>query len=77
MSTADQSAIADEEFEVEFLSPDEARRFFDQQARYWFGISGEEFMRRYHAGEYRDQEDAEAGVRDLEAMFGFYGVDPA
>jgi len=30
----------------------EAREFFDGQARAWLGMSGEEFMRAWDAGEF-------------------------
>jgi hypothetical protein len=36
---------------VRFLDDDEARQQFDHQARRLMGISGEEFLRRYTAGE--------------------------
>lgn len=37
------------------LSDDEeARALFDRQARKFLGISGEEFLRRYDAGEFRE-----------------------
>jgi hypothetical protein len=37
---------------VRFLDDDEAREHFDRQARRLLGISGDEFLRRYDAGEY-------------------------
>jgi hypothetical protein len=33
------------------MTPDEAAALLDQEARRYFGISGEEFRRRYKAGE--------------------------
>ena len=33
------------------LTEDEARAIFDREAQEWFGISGEEWIHRYHAGE--------------------------
>jgi hypothetical protein len=42
---------------VRFLNDDDARRFFDAQARRLLGISGDEFLRRYDAGEFRDVTD--------------------
>ena len=39
---------------VEDLSDDEACTLFDRQARKFLGISGEEFLRRYDAGEFRE-----------------------
>lgn len=38
---------------VEILTREEGRAFFDRQARKYLGISGEEFLRRYDAGEFR------------------------
>jgi hypothetical protein len=36
------------------LTRDEGRALLDRQARRELGISGEEFLRRYKAGEYAD-----------------------
>ncbi|HEX9701071.1 MAG TPA: hypothetical protein VGD06_16585 [Acidobacteriota bacterium] len=36
----------------EILSRADGRELFDRKAREWLGISGEEFVRRYDAGEY-------------------------
>jgi hypothetical protein len=35
------------------LPPDDARALFDRQARNLVGMSGEEFLRRWDAGEYQ------------------------
>ncbi len=40
-----------------WLSPEEERVFFDRQARALLGISGDEFRRRYTAGEYAEVID--------------------
>ena len=37
---------------IRFLDDDEAREQFDREARRLLGISGDEFLRRYDAGEY-------------------------
>ena len=37
---------------IEFVSIEEGRRIFDRRARMELGISGEEFLRRWDAGEY-------------------------
>lgn len=42
----------DDEGGVRFLDDDESREHFDRQAWRLLGISGEEFLRRYDAGEY-------------------------
>ena len=56
--------------EVELLPPvvelnlEESRAFFDEKARQLLGISGEEFLRRWNAGEYVEIAD-EPGNSDL------------
>ena len=45
--------------EVVWVSPEEGRRMFDEAAREWAGMSGEEFIRRYEAGEYADMVESE------------------
>jgi hypothetical protein len=45
------------ENEIRWLSPAEAKALFDAQARKLLGISGEEFLRRWDAGEYDAIED--------------------
>ena len=42
---------------IRWLSREEGRQFFDEQARQRLGISGAEFLRRLDAGEYRDIPD--------------------
>lgn len=42
---------------VEFIDDDEAWRIFDEQARATLGLSGEEFARKWDAGEYRQSTD--------------------
>jgi hypothetical protein len=39
---------------VQFVTPEEGRAYFDEQARELLGISGAEFVRRHDAGEYDD-----------------------
>jgi hypothetical protein len=39
------------------LTRDEAREMLDREAGRLLGVSGEEFVRRWYAGEYRDCED--------------------
>ena len=43
------------------LSDEEARTVFDEAARYELGISGEEFLRRWDAGEFRPVPDTPDG----------------
>ena len=55
------------------LSLDEGRRLFDHQARQTLGISGDEFLRRWDAGEYRVTSDREEGrkARSLALLLPF------
>lgn len=43
---------------IEFATPEEGRALFDHQAQKLLNISGEEFLRRWDAGEYREIADA-------------------
>ena len=48
------------------MTPEERRAVFDRQARRRLGISGEEFLRRWNAGEYEHTADlGEPGVMDV------------
>lgn len=42
-----------------YLSAEEARKIFDEQAQRNFGINGDEFMRKWKAGEFDDQDTPE------------------
>src|SRR5687767_13653234 len=42
----------------QYATPDEGRELFDYQARKLLNISGEDFLRRWDAGEYREIADA-------------------
>lgn len=42
---------------IDLLTPEEARALFDRRARQLLRISGEEFLRRWDAGEYRPVRD--------------------
>lgn len=53
MSTAAERANG----RLRWLSPEEGRRFFDEQAHKLLGVSGEEFLRRWDAGEYDSTAD--------------------
>ena len=46
---------------VKFITPEEARELFDRRARMELGISGEEFLRRWDAGEYDSIPDTPDG----------------
>lgn len=47
----------EDEASVRFFTEAEARAFFEQEVQRLLGISGEEFFRRWDAGEYRDTPD--------------------
>lgn len=40
--------------EIKWVTPEEGRELFDEQARRLMGMSGEEFLRRWDDGEFRD-----------------------
>ena len=42
---------------VRDLSPEESRAFFDAKAQELLGISGDEFARRWNAGDYDETAD--------------------
>jgi hypothetical protein len=46
-----------EQSQIRFLDDDESHAFFDAQARRLLNMSGEEFLRRYDAGEYAAEMD--------------------
>ena len=58
---------------VQFISAAEARELFDYQARKLVGMSGEEFLRRWDEGEFRDLFDkrGHAELTHLVMMMGF------
>lgn len=58
---------------IRFLIEEESREYFDRQARRLLGIGGDEYLRRYDAGEYnRPLEDRELrGVMKLRKMENF------
>lgn len=43
---------------IRYATPEEGRELFDYQARELLGLSGDEFLRRWDAGEYQDIADA-------------------
>ena len=54
------------------LTPEEGRAAFDAAARKWMGISGEEFIRRWDAGEYKEIADKD-GYRHIMQLAGLIG----
>lgn len=57
MSTS-RPSVDTENGRVRILSKEEGRRLFDEEARRTLGISGDEFIRRYDAGEFDDPDDS-------------------
>jgi hypothetical protein len=58
--TAPKLPDGDQAPDVRELSEAEGWEFLDQSARYHLGISGEEFVRRWQAGEYPDPDGTPA-----------------
>ncbi len=50
------------------LPPEQGRARFDHEARQVIGISGEEFLRRWDAGEYRNLPDTPEGWRIMDVV---------
>ncbi len=53
---------------IDLLTPEEARELFDRRARQLLRISGEEFLRRWDAGEYRPVRDDAEGRKSGELV---------
>ncbi len=58
---------------IRFVTPEEGMRIFDEEARRLLGISGEEFLRRWDAGEYLPEPDDHPGVMGLWLLMPFAG----
>lgn len=54
------------------LTDEEGRALFDEVARRLLGISGEEFVRRYDAGDYDDKPELHEEVIELYFMLPFF-----
>lgn len=54
---------------VTYLSGNEARAYFEREIQRLLGMSGEEFLRRYDAGEYEHMEETLENRKFLEASF--------
>lgn len=52
------ATVPDVDIPVRYTTPEEGRALFDEQARKVMGMSGEEFLRRWDAGEYDEIADA-------------------
>ena len=55
----DQDADLEAMPPIHWITPEEARRQFDEETRARLGMSGEEFIRRLDAGEFEDIPDDE------------------
>ncbi|HZQ35126.1 MAG TPA: hypothetical protein VFD32_04275 [Dehalococcoidia bacterium] len=56
---------------VEFLSPEESRALFDENARRELGISGDEFIAAWNRGDYNFDPDYSEAVGHLWMMMPF------
>jgi hypothetical protein len=54
------------------FTPDEASKLFDEMAEFTLGLSGDEFLTRWDAGEYKGKED-DPGIS---TMVGFLLILP-
>ena len=63
---------------VIFPTPEEGRRMFDEAARKIMGMSGEEFIRRWEAGEFDATFDQEGSryIDDLASLIPFARIEP-
>jgi len=50
---------------IRYLNDEEGREYFDRQAHRLLGISGEEFLRRYDAGEFATPEMNDRTLRGV------------
>lgn len=62
--------VAQERVPVHELDRQEGRALIDENARHYLGISGEEFLRRWKAGEYANP-DADANVMLVASLLPF------
>lgn len=56
MATSLRSIRKSEVQEIEYVSRREAAQLLDRQARKYLGMSGDEFVRRYRAGDIDDPD---------------------
>lgn len=51
---------------VDVMTTAEAREAFDRAAQYFLNVTGDEFLRRWESGEFREDEEADQpGIIDL------------
>ena len=53
------------------LSPEESHTLFDDAARYYLHMSGEEFLRLYDAGEFTEEIDERPELRRMKMLIPF------
>lgn len=51
------SDVSIEHFEIHQYTAEEAREYFDAMAKFHLNISGDEFRKRWHRGDYDDDPD--------------------
>lgn len=52
-----EQAASRKDGRIRDLTPEEGRELFDRAARYYLDMSGEEFIRKWDAGEFDDPDD--------------------
>lgn len=57
---------------VEVVSEEEGKALFDERARFYMKMSGDEFLRRWDAGEWKDDPD-QPGVMTMLMFMPFAG----
>ena len=67
---SDHDALTDEPLSDYMLTNEEFREIFDREAQLKLGISGEEFVERWHRGEYPDWDPE---LTNLVMMLPFLG----
>jgi hypothetical protein len=66
----EQLAASDEQIpSVIYMTDDEAREMFDESARYWLGMSGDEFLRKWRNREFGDVSNHPNHLRIMEVAF--------
>ena len=58
-----------DDFASFIMPPEEARAFFEREVQRLVGMSGDEFIRRYDAGEYAEIEDIPENWNIFRAAF--------
>jgi len=56
---------------IRWLTTEESHALFDEAARYYLNMSGEEFLRRYDAGEFEAEIDERPELRHMKMLILF------